>query len=185
MPLYTFRLHLHLDLCVVRLQDASRYNVCLKFQMGALSTDTLLCWMWAERTGRWRSRVHGLLQVGWMSDKSCWPWGSKGITCGTVYEMERTHTNTHTCNHIEYTLEACLHPHGSADLIQTRPDGMTDTHTHAETHANTGARSQTDGDLPPFSVYCNSHVAYCYWVVTICEATSPDGIFCILEKRQQ
>ena len=42
MLLYTFRLQQHLDLCVVRLQDASRYNVRLEFQMGALSRDMLL-----------------------------------------------------------------------------------------------------------------------------------------------
>lgn len=30
------------------------------------------------------------------ADKSCWPWGCKGITCDCVYGMWKTHTDTRT-----------------------------------------------------------------------------------------
>lgn len=84
------------------------------------------------RTERWRLRVHSLLQVGWRPDKGCWPWSSKGITCGSVFTRWEEHTHTHT-HAISYTLEPCLHTLGSADLIPTRPDGDQTHYTHTYT----------------------------------------------------
>lgn len=151
-------------------------------EMGPLfSRHTALLAVGWENRG-WEVESTRSLQVGWRPDKSCWPWGSKGITCGSVFMRwgEHIHTHTHMRSIRIRTMSACL---WFCKL------NSNETWWQWHTHTQTLERDLKQmGISHRFLVYCNRHVANCRSVVTIsypCEATSPDGIFCILEKRQQ
>lgn len=97
------------------------------------------------KTERWRSRVHSLLQVGWRPDKSCWPWGCKGITCGGVFMRWGEHTHAHSRTHaISYTMSAYSWVY-RLNLNETWWGWHTHTHTHTHTCKHSGEISNRWG----------------------------------------
>lgn len=117
------------------------------------------------------------------SDKSCWPWGSKRANLSVCV---RTPTHTHICN-LFYSGVISVLPCRVADILNTciYVPGFAD---HMHTNAWVRFEISTRWGFPTISGYFSRCIAHCSSIVAIlywCEAISPHGIFCILEKRQQ